>query len=110
MLKCIIAASALFFATWPGDVAMVQTNQELETRNKAMSELGPTVNQENRCVISASLSKPDLRSRSTRWLANACNETVQFSLGEFRGKIASELRGHVAHKPDHVFESISVRH
>jgi hypothetical protein len=34
---------------------------------------------------------------------------VQFSLGEFQGQIEAQFRGHVTHKPDRRFESISVR-
>jgi hypothetical protein len=41
--------------------------------------------------------------------AKVHNETVQFSLGEFQRQIAARFPGHVAHKPDRQFESISVR-
>jgi hypothetical protein len=37
------------------------------------------------------------------------DDKVHFSLGEFRGQINARFRGHVGHKPDRQFESISVR-
>ena len=53
--------------------------------------------------------KPRVRSRTTRWVARACNGTVQFFSADFRRQIDGHFPRHVPHKPDRQFESISVR-